>query len=122
MSGPRLDAAARQLLDDIFDKWSLLVLDELCSSPRRFNELRRSLPAVTAKSLSQALRRLEDNGIVERRVLSTRPLAVEYAVTAPGRTLEEPLQVVLAWVVAHCASASRSTPLQAETSSASSGP
>ena len=120
MSGSRLDADARQLLDDIFDKWSLLVLDELCSSPRRFNQLRRSLPVVTAKSLSQALRRLEDNGIVERRVLSTRPLAVEYAITAQGRSLEEPLRLVLAWVVAHGGAAGRSTSLQAEQPSATS--
>lgn len=79
----------RELLDQVLDKWSLLVLDKLCESPRRFNELRRVIPTVSQKSLTTTLRRLERNGMVERVVIGTRPVAVEYRISALGSTLQE---------------------------------
>jgi DNA-binding HxlR family transcriptional regulator len=91
----------RQLLDQLFDKWSLLVLDALCDHPRRFNELRQHLPAVTPKSLTACLRRLERNGVIERVILSTEPVAVEYRISPLGRTLQDPLQALLRWVGIH---------------------
>lgn len=103
MAGPRLDNNGRDLLDELFDKWSLLVLDALCDSPRRFNEIRRELDPVTPKSLVQTLRRLERNGVVERRVLTGRPVAVEYHITPLGRTLERPLRGMLQWIEGHLA-------------------
>ncbi|ANY05148.1 winged helix-turn-helix transcriptional regulator [Pseudonocardia sp. HH130630-07] len=87
----------RELLDQILDKWSLAVLNELCERPCRFNELRRAIPVVTQKSLTATLRRLERNGIVERVLLSSRPVAVEYRITALGKTLRHPVEVLLAW-------------------------
>lgn len=103
MSEAELDGAGRQLLDQLFDKWSLLVLAALCERPRRFNSLRQCLPAVTPKSLTACLRRLERNGIVERAVVSTEPVAIEYRVTALGRTLQPPMQAMLAWATDHVA-------------------
>lgn len=76
-----LDGDGRRLLDQLFDKWSLLALAALCDRPRRFNELRQDLPAVTPKSLTTCLRRLERNGMVERAVVSTDPVAIEYRIT-----------------------------------------
>ncbi len=87
----------RALLDEVLDKWSLEVLDQLCVQPRRFNELRRAIPVVTQKSLTTALRRLERNGMVERLVVSTRPLAVEYRITPLGRTLQDLIDALLRW-------------------------
>lgn len=101
MKPAELDDDGRHLLNQLFDKWSLLVLDALCERPRRFNELRRQLPAVTPKSLSTCLRRLERNGMVERVVVSTEPVAIEYGVTGLGRTLRPPIQAMLEWFVAH---------------------
>ena len=49
-----------ELLDQVLDKWSLLVMEELCDRPSRFNELRSAIPAVTAKSLSAQMVRLLD--------------------------------------------------------------
>ncbi|MYR55915.1 hypothetical protein GTY54_06530, partial [Streptomyces sp. SID625] len=69
----RIDAPHRELLDQILDKWSLAVLNDLCERPCRFNELRRAIPQVTQKSLTATLRRLERNGVIEREVVSTRP-------------------------------------------------
>src|SRR5919106_4353094 len=74
---PQVSAVHREFLDQVLDKWSLQVLDKLCERPRRFNELRRAIPVVTQKSLTVTLRRLERNGMVERVVVSTRPVAVE---------------------------------------------
>lgn len=98
-----IDGAQRALLDQILDKWSLLILDALCHRPRRFSELRRQLDGVTQKSLSQALRRLERNGIVHRRVSPGPPVAVEYRITPLGRTLEEPFATLRAWTGASLA-------------------
>lgn len=88
----------RELLDQVLDKWSLSVLSEICERPRRFNELRRAIPQITQKSLTATLRRLERNGVVEREVVSTRPVAVEYRITPFGKTLRPPVDVLLAWV------------------------
>ncbi|HLS74806.1 MAG TPA: helix-turn-helix domain-containing protein [Actinomycetaceae bacterium] len=98
---PQISGEHRELLDQILDKWSLLVLDTLCESPRRFNELRRAIPAVTQKSLTATLRRLERNGMVDRVVISTRPVAVEYRISELGTTLQELIDALLGWSTAH---------------------
>ncbi|MFC7512391.1 winged helix-turn-helix transcriptional regulator [Streptomyces thermocarboxydus] len=90
----RIENAHRELLDQVLDKWSLSVLNELCERPCRFNDLRRAVPAVTQKSLTATLRRLERNGIVEREVVSSRPVAVEYRITPLGKTMRRPVDVL----------------------------
>ncbi|MCM3923104.1 helix-turn-helix transcriptional regulator [Frankia sp. AiPs1] len=101
MPDVKLDGDGRDLLDQLFDKWSLLVLAALCDRPRRFNELRQYMPAVTPKSLTACLRRLERNGMVERAVVSTDPVAIEYRITPLGRTLRSPVHAILEWAVDH---------------------
>lgn len=90
-------AAHRELLGQVLDKWSLSVLSELCERPCRFNELRRAIPEVSQKSLTNTLRRLERNGIVDRRLLSSRPVAVEYDITPLGKTIRAPIDTLLEW-------------------------
>ncbi|MFF8035642.1 MULTISPECIES: winged helix-turn-helix transcriptional regulator [unclassified Streptomyces] len=96
-----ITAPHRELLDQVLDKWSLSILNELCERPRRFNDLRRAIPAVTQKSLTATLRRLERNGIVERVLLSSRPVAVEYRITPLGKTMRRPVEGLLDWAAAH---------------------
>ncbi|MBY3988332.1 helix-turn-helix transcriptional regulator [Rhodococcus fascians] len=96
-----ITAPHRELLDQVLDKWSLQVLNELCERPCRFNDLRRAIPEVTQKSLTATLRKLERNGIIGRTVLSTRPVAVEYRITPLGKTLRTPVDVLLAWATTH---------------------
>lgn len=96
-----ISAPHRELLDQVLDKWSLQVLSELCEQPSRFNDLRRAIPAVTQKSLTATLRRLERNGIVERVLLSSRPVAVEYRITPLGKTMRHPVDVLLEWSATH---------------------
>jgi DNA-binding HxlR family transcriptional regulator len=92
-----VDAPHRELLDQVLDRWSLQVLDVLCGRPMRFNELRRAIPSVGQKSLTATLRRLERNGMVERLVVGTRPLAVEYRVAPIGDTLNGLVDALMRW-------------------------
>jgi DNA-binding HxlR family transcriptional regulator len=94
---PHLTEQHRELLDQVLDKWSLQVLDALCERPLRFNDLRRAIPVVTQKSLTSTLRRLERNGMVERIVTSTRPVAVEYRISPLGRSLQDLIDALLHW-------------------------
>jgi DNA-binding HxlR family transcriptional regulator len=97
----------RELLDQLLDKWGQLLLTTLCEQPRRFNELKRDIDGITQKPLTQSLRRLERNGLVERRVLAQRPVAVEYRITPLGRTLQEPFLILRAWTAEHLAEVER---------------
>ncbi|MEG3130888.1 helix-turn-helix domain-containing protein [Pantoea cypripedii] len=90
---------SRLLLDQITDKWSILILSALCKEPLRFNEIKRSMNGITQKSLTQCLRRLERNGIVSRRVIPSSQVGVEYSITPLGRTLETPFQALYNWTV-----------------------
>lgn len=92
---------ARMVIDQISDKWSILVVAALYRGPLRFNALKRELNGVTQKALTQALRRLERNGIVSRRVDPLPPVAVEYSITPLGGTLLTPVQALLQWTLEH---------------------
>ncbi len=104
---PGDDGSIRVLLDQITDKWSILILAALCPRPLRFNEIRRSLDGITQKALTQSLRRLERSGILARKVIPSSQVAVEYSVTPLGRTLELPFQALYGWTVNHAAAVRR---------------
>ncbi|BCP51516.1 HxlR family transcriptional regulator [Kaistia sp. 32K] len=89
----------RLLLDLLSDKWTVLILTAICTDGgrQRFNAIRRAVPAISQKSLATCLKRLEMNGLVERHVMTTGELAVEYRVTPLGYTLEQPVGALLAW-------------------------
>lgn len=94
----RADCPSRVILDQIADKWSMMVLTVL-REPRRFNAIKRRLDGVTQRVLTQTLRKLERNGMVTRRVLEGRVLGVEYALTPLGRSLQEPFSILFDWTV-----------------------
>jgi DNA-binding HxlR family transcriptional regulator len=85
------------------EKWSVLILAALCKKPLRFNELKRCLDGITQKALTQALRRLERNGILARRVIPSSQIAVEYSITPLGRTLAQPFNALYLWTLNHLA-------------------
>jgi DNA-binding HxlR family transcriptional regulator len=95
------DCAARSFFDQVANKWSVMILTLLSEKPTRFNEIRRRLEGVTHKALTQALRRLERNGLIARKVLATSPVAVEYSITELGLTLQAPFGAVYEWAIAH---------------------
>lgn len=93
------DCGARPFLDQIANKWSIMILTILCKEPQRFNAILHRLEGITHKALTQALRRLERNGLVTRRVIASSPVAVEYSITALGRTLQQPFMAIYQWAV-----------------------
>ena len=95
------DRYPRSFFDQAANKWSVMILTVLTEKPTRFNELRRRLEGVTHKALTQALRRLERNGLIAREVLATSPVAVEYSITDLGRTLQVPLGAAFDWAINH---------------------
>jgi DNA-binding HxlR family transcriptional regulator len=97
------DCPSRTLIDQIAGKWSVMVLVVLDGGPARFNAIKRRLEGVTQKALTQCLRRLERNGLIERRVIPVSPIAVEYEMTALGRTLLPPFRALYAWTIEHMA-------------------
>jgi DNA-binding HxlR family transcriptional regulator len=80
----------RPVLDQIGDKWSVMILGVICTQLARFNAIKRRLGRITHKALTQALRRLQRNGLVTRLVIATSPVAVEYSITPLGLTLQQP--------------------------------
>ncbi|OKI89175.1 HxlR family transcriptional regulator [Micromonospora sp. CB01531] len=78
-------------------KWKTILLWLLESGPRRPGELRRSLPGLTEKVLTQALREMEADGLVHREVHDEMPLKTEYSLTAFGRELSEALAPLSDW-------------------------
>ncbi|MDP9799830.1 DNA-binding HxlR family transcriptional regulator [Catenuloplanes nepalensis] len=94
------DCATRQALERFASKWRVLVIYALLAGPQRHAELRRRLAGVTQKVLTETLRGMERDGLVERRVLrETAPQHVEYALTELGATLREPLTAICDWAV-----------------------
>jgi len=94
--------ATRQALERLAAKWRVLLVYALLAGPQRHAELRRRLPGITQKVLTETLRGMESDGLVERRVLKdTAPQHVEYALTALGKTLQEPLSAICAWATEH---------------------
>jgi DNA-binding HxlR family transcriptional regulator len=83
---------------DVFGgKWKSLILWWLQERTWRFAELRRQIPGITEKMLTQQLRELETDGIVDRRVYPTVPPKVEYSLTEYGRSLKRALREICDW-------------------------
>lgn len=96
----RSDCPSRAILDQIANKWSLLVLAVL-DEPQRFNAIKRRLDGVTQRVLTQTLRKLERSGMISRTVVTGRVLGVQYALTPMGRSLREPFTSLFNWTVAN---------------------
>jgi len=93
---------ARPILEQIANKWSVLILTVLCTRPSRFNEIMRRLDGITHKALADALKRLERNGLIRRDVLTTMtPVGVEYTITPLGHSLRQPFDALYAWAITH---------------------
>lgn len=89
----------RDLLSQIGGKWSTLLLEALAEKPYRFGQLRRMVPDISQRMLTQTLRDLQRDGYIEREVFPTKPPSVEYRMTPLGRSLYEPLSKVIAWAL-----------------------
>src|SRR6266581_2197263 len=94
---------SRLVLDRIADKWTALVIQVLASGTKRYAELQREIGGISQKMLTQTLRSLERDGLVQRKVHPVVPPKVEYSLTKLGRTLIEPLHALCRWSEKHLA-------------------
>ena len=88
-------------LDVIGGKWKVVILFWLRDQVCRFGELRRKIPDISERMLTQQLRQLEEHGIVHRKVYAEVPPKVEYALTPYGRTLRPITDLMCAWGKKH---------------------
>lgn len=84
-------------LDIIGGKWKSIILFRVLEETRRFNELRRMLPNITQRTLTNQLRELERDGLLRRNVYAEVPPKVEYSITDFGRSLEPVLVALKEW-------------------------
>ncbi|TDD39730.1 transcriptional regulator [Actinomadura sp. KC06] len=91
------DCPARTTLDLISDTWSVVVIVALGRGPARYSDLRDKVGGISNKMLTQTLRRLGENGLVERRALRTAPPGTEYSLTDLGRSLLIPVTALTRW-------------------------
>jgi len=92
---------SRLVLDRIADKWTALIIQVLALGTKRYAGLQREIGGISQKMLTQTLRSLERDGLVQRTVHPVVPPKVEYSLTKLGRTLIEPLQGLCRWSEKH---------------------
>ncbi|WP_237276498.1 winged helix-turn-helix transcriptional regulator [Tenacibaculum ovolyticum] len=79
-------------------KWKTVILFHLLKGKLRYNELRKEMPTVTERTLSLQLKTLEEDGIINRKVFTSKPpLKVEYSLTDFGKTLIPLIKSIAAW-------------------------
>lgn len=91
----------RRVLDLIADKWTALVIGLLEDRAQRFAALHRQIGGISQKMLTQTLRSLERDGVVQRTVYAEVPPRVEYALTPLGKTLCGPIAALRTWAEEH---------------------
>lgn len=97
MGDAEFKQAVETTLKVIGGKWKPVILCHLQEGTKRFGELRREMPEITSKMLTQQLRELERDGIVHRHVYAQIPPKVEYSLTEYGQTVQEVLDVMSRW-------------------------
>jgi DNA-binding HxlR family transcriptional regulator len=91
------DCPVRDVIQGISNKWSSLLMMALAEKPYRFGELRRLVPDISQRMLTQTLHDLQRDGYVHREVFPTKPPSVEYSLTDLGRSMFGPLHQLLQW-------------------------
>ena len=81
----------------IGDKWKVMILRDLMTGTKRFGALRKSIPAISQKMLTQQLRAMEADGLVHREVYAEVPPRVEYSLTETGASLRPVLDAMSVW-------------------------
>ncbi|MFI5496736.1 winged helix-turn-helix transcriptional regulator [Actinoplanes sp. NPDC051859] len=93
----RADSLAREIFADIANKWAFLIVEFLGQRTMRFSELRDSIGGISHKMLTQNLRMLERNGLIDRTVYPTIPPRVEYSLTEAGDALRAVVDGICGW-------------------------
>jgi DNA-binding HxlR family transcriptional regulator len=84
-------------VNTIGGKWKIIIIYNILEGTKRFGELKRLIPGITQKMLTQQLRELEADGIIHRKVYAEIPPKVEYSITVLGRKLETIFASLCRW-------------------------
>ncbi|MER8529362.1 helix-turn-helix domain-containing protein [Mesorhizobium sp. M0814] len=95
--GNLADCPVRDVIQGISNKWSSLLMEALAEKPYRYGELRRLVPDISQRMLTQTLHDLQRDGYVHRQVFPTKPPSVEYSLTDLGRSMFGPLHQLIQW-------------------------
>ncbi len=93
--------ALNDALAVVSGKWKLAVVCVLLYDTKRFSEIQRMIPKITPRMLSKELKELELNGVVERNVITSTPVVVEYTLTESGKRLSEVVDHMVNWGLQH---------------------
>lgn len=91
------ECPTRVILDRVGDKWTVLIIEILDDSPKRFGEIRQAIGGITPKVLTSTLRSLVADGLVIRQSFGEVPPRVEYSLTDLGRSLQAPVTALRRW-------------------------
>lgn len=95
------ECPSREIMQRLGDKWTPLVLLALAGGAQRFSALRQGIGVVTPKVLTNTLRNLERDGLVQRTVYAQVPVRVDYELTDLGRGILEPMEILRLWSEEH---------------------
>lgn len=79
------------------NQWNMIAIRYLHDQPMKFNQLKRAMGDVSSKTLSRTLKHLVSENIIQRRILDTAPISVEYSLTERGMELSEVLYEIKEW-------------------------
>ena len=97
-SDPRVDALVNDVIGQVADKWTMLILEALADQGElRFTQVGRAVPGISQKMLTQTLRQMERDGLVTRTVHPVIPPRVDYRLTELGYSLGEAFCGVWTW-------------------------
>ncbi len=97
MASEQATCPAETAITLLGSKWKLLILRELFKGMRRFGELSRSVPGISQKMLTQQLRQMEEDGLVNRKIYPEVPPRVEYSLTDIATSLKPVLDAMHKW-------------------------
>ena len=97
-NGQEYPCCASLTMGIIGGKWKTVIIYHLIPGTKRYNELRKEMPTVTERTLSLQLKTLESDGVVKRKVYTSKPpLKVEYSLTDFGKTLIPVVEAIASW-------------------------
>jgi DNA-binding HxlR family transcriptional regulator len=94
--------AIHDAMDVLNGKWKMYIISSICHyTKRRFSDILNDVPGISNKMLSKELKELETNKLIERTVLDTHPVTVQYALTKHGKTLQTIIENLTSWGMEH---------------------
>jgi DNA-binding HxlR family transcriptional regulator len=98
LKGKNYPCTVSLTMDLVGGKWKAVILYHLMDQPKRYNELRKEMPAITEMTLSLQLKQLEKDGLIRRKVYGKKPpVKVVYSLTGLGTTLIPLLEAITQW-------------------------